>query len=145
MCGLVLMTRRTLPLQQKSKIKKHPSKKHFFGGGGMGNFFFFSFSFGIYEYIYVVYIRYISFSFFRGCGGPFISFFLFLFFFFREGGTKSLWSFQQNFLIPSDVPTAVENLVSSVRNPKKILISCIFQKIFLSLQRDRSNLLDSFS
>ena len=74
--------------------KSSPSKKHFFGGGGMGNFFFFSFSFGIYEYIYVVYIRYISFSFFRGCGGPFISFFLFLFFFFREGGTKSLRSFQ---------------------------------------------------
>ena len=72
-----------LATSANSKIKKHPSKKHFFGGGGMGNFFFF-------WYIYVIYIPFFT---LKGVWGK-LSFLYF--FFFREGGTKSLCSFRQN-------------------------------------------------
>ena len=120
------MTRRTLLLQKNSKFKKHPSKKHFFGGGGMGNFFFFSFSLGIYEYIYVVYIRYISLSFFRGYGGPFISFFLFLSFSLGRGEPKAYGHFSKIYLVASVVFVAVENLVSSAKKKPDRTIFFVF-------------------
>lgn len=118
------MTRITLLLQQNSKFKKSTSKKHFFGGRGMGDFFSFIFLFFI-----------------KGVWGElFFSFFSFL-----QGRGN-----QKPMVISAKFPYTFSHTYRRgefsflSENPKKILISCFFKKLFLSLQRERSNLQNSF-